>query len=263
MINNIGASNIATEHCKLLPDESLQDFIKDCNSTSEDLDKKFQEHAEEFPNPINSKYYNLSEFNQIKHDQSASFSLLHTNLASINKHFDELTHILTEIKTKFDIIGISEHKLNDVQTPLLNLDIPGYHSFTFDSSNATHGGTGIFIKNSIIFNRRDDLKFYSLGDFESTFVELIFPNKKNMIIGCIYRHPTSKLSITKFNNEVIEPLLDKIAKEDKSCCLMGDFNIDLVKTDSNDQTNDFFTTLTSNYFTPYILQPTRLQSKTN
>ena len=31
-------------------------------------------------------------------------------------------------------------------------------------------GTGFFIKNSVVYNR-DDLKFYSSGDFESTFIE--------------------------------------------------------------------------------------------
>ena len=41
---------------------------------------------------------------------------------------------------------------------------------------------------------------------------------------------------------------------------MGDFNIDLLKSDINDSVNVFFNDLSSHYFTPYILQPTRLQS---
>ena len=46
-----------------------------------------------------------------------------------------------------------------------------------------------------------------------------------MILGCIYRHPTSTISIQQYINESIEPLLDKISDENKFCSLMGDFNI--------------------------------------
>ena len=46
------------------------------------------------------------------------------------------------------------------------------------------------------------------------------------------------------------------------CSLMGDFNIDLLKTDSVASSNHFFNTMNSNFFAPYILQPTRPASKT-
>ena len=84
------------------------------------------------------------------------------------------------------------------------------------------------------------------------FIEIIFPNKKNMIIGCIYRHPTSTLSLQKFNEEIFDPLLDKITKG-KTCALMGDFSIDLLKIDSNTDTNIFYNNLTSHFFAPFVL----------
>ena len=167
------------------------------------------------------------------------------------------------LKTKFDIIGITEHKIKkENENPITNIDIPGYQSFVFDCSETLHGGTGLYIKNSIVFNKRDDLKIFSRGDFESTFIEVIFPKRKNMIIGCIYRHPTSNISVQKFNKDILEPLLDKIAVEEKTCALMGDFNIDLLKIDSNEDASSFFNNVTSHFLTPFILQPTRLKSKT-
>ena len=83
-----------------------------------------------------------------------------------------------------------------------------------------------------------------------------------MIVGCIYRHPTSKVAVEQFNQDYIEPMLDKVTSEDKLCAIMGDFNIDLLKSDHNDDANTFFNNFTSSFFTPYILQPTRLASKT-
>ena len=51
-----------------------------------------------------------------------------------------------------------------------------------------------------------------------------------MIIGCIYRHPSSTMSIKKFSDEIFD--LEKISSEDKICALMGDYNIDLLKIDT-------------------------------
>ena len=65
--------------------------------------------------------------------------------------------------------------------------------------------------------------------------------KINMIIGCMYRHPTNELHF---------------------CTKLGNFNIDLLKIDTNEDANNFVTNVTSQFFTPFILQPTRIKSKT-
>ena len=74
----------------------------------------------------------------------------------------------------------------------------------------------------------------------------------------IYIHPSS---LNHFTSDYIEPLLDKISLEGKMCSLVGDFNIDLLKCDTNDDINLFYNTLTSNFFAPYIMQPTRFASQ--
>ena len=177
------------------------------------------------------------------------FSLLHANLASINKHVDDLVYTISQIKTEFDVIGITEHKIqNGNSTPISNVDITGYHPFIFDPTSTTHGGTGFYVKSSRVFNKRDDLKFNSPGNFESTFIELVFPDDRNMIVGCIYRHPTSEVTINQFNQDYIEPMLDQIISEDKVCAIMGDFKIDLLKSERNDDANTFFNNFTSSFF---------------
>ena len=148
--------------------------------------------------------------------------------------------------------------------PIQNIEIPGYHDFIFDSSETSHGGTGFYVKKSLAYNIRNDLKLKppGSGDFESTFLEITLPAKKNLIVECIYRHPSSKITVDQFNKDYIEPLLAKISSENKICSLLGDFNIDLLKTDTHSDANEFFNTLTSNFFVPHILQPTRPVSKT-
>ena len=43
---------------------------------------------------------------------------------------------------------------------------------------------------------------------------------------------------------------------------MGDLSIDILKTDTIDNVNVFYNSVTSHFFAPHILQPTRPISKT-
>ena len=88
-----------------------------------------------------------------------------------------------------------------------------------------------FISGNLIFKQRPDLLINQTGRLESTFIELIFQNKRNMICGCIYKHPSMKIS--RLNNEYLTPLLTNIQKEEKICMLMGDFNINLLNAEAN------------------------------
>ena len=54
---------------------------------------------------------------------------------------------------------------------------------------------------------------------------------------------------------------DKITKEKKECYLSGDFNIDLLKYETNNKYCDFLNNITSYGFLPYILQPIRLSDE--
>ena len=90
-------------------------------------------------------------------------------------------------------------------------------------TKTSHGGTGFFISDQINYKLREDLKIESEGNVESTFIELIIPNKKNMIIGCIYRHPNSQIYVNEFTTNYMNPMLTKISSEGKLCSLMGVF----------------------------------------
>ena len=68
-----------------------------------------------------------------------------------------------------------------------------------------------------------------------------------------YPYMSSKRTIYK-------PILHEINQERKECALIGDFNIDLLK--SSNAASDFHDNLSSYFFTPFILQPTRLRAKT-
>ena len=128
--------------------------------------------------------------------EKSSLGLLHTNLSSIVKHFDDLNLVLSLFKFDFHIIGISEHKIhtNDGNS-ITNINLDGYQPFVFDPTETSHGGTGFYIKESLVYVKRDDLKFNSPGNYESTFIEIILPDRKNLILGFIYCHLNSTIPI--------------------------------------------------------------------
>ena len=58
----------------------------------------------------------------------------------------------------------------------------------------------------------------------------------------------------------LNPLLEKLSKENKQVFLLGEFNINLLNCNNHQPTNEFLDSLASNSFIPYILLPTRLTS---
>ena len=68
------------------------------------------------------------------------------------------------------------------------------------------------------------------------------------------------MDVSDFNKNYLNTLLDKLSKENKQVFLHGDFNIKLLNYNDHQPTNEFLDSLASNFFIPYILQPTRTTS---
>ena len=118
------------------------------------------------------------------------------------------------------------------------------------------GGTLLYIKKGINYKLRTDLKIYKSKELESIFIEILNKNSKNTIIGCIYKHPNMEAS--EFNEYFLEKTLQKITKENKKVILMGDFNINILKYDTDTTVSDFMDIMYSNTLLPYITGPTRI-----
>ena len=69
------------------------------------------------------------------------------------------------------------------------------------------------------------------------------------------------MPIADFNSKYLTPLLEKLNREDKFCFLTGDFNINLMKINSESDNSKFYNTMCSYFFTPLVLQPARVTDK--
>ena len=182
----------------------------------------------------NCVYLTSKEYNKIPTLSTDSFSIFHTNIHSLRNKHDNLSEFLSNLNTTFSIIGLSETWLDESTENLYA--IPGY---TFLSSSRQHkrgGGVGFFIKSNYHFKVRSDLQSSNAKLYESIFAEIIQPRSKNIIIGCIYKPPEA--SVSDFNTS-ISNTLSTISFENKLSYIMGDFNINLLNSDSHQPTNDF------------------------
>ena len=145
--------------------------------------------SDEFLNDsISSKYYSASDFLVTK--LSNNFTMLHLNIASLNKHIDELRNLLTLLNFPFDVIGISETRLYD-DNPLVNIGIEGY-DFIHTPTSTKCGGAGFYIKSSYDYEINKEFTKSISNLTESMFIEIKRKKEKDLLIGCIYRHITAK-----------------------------------------------------------------------
>ena len=90
------------------------------------------------------------------------------------------------------------------------------------------------------------MNLYEKNYLESAFIEITNPTETNIIVGCTYRHLT--VDLNEFNCYYLNPLLEQLAKEQKTVFLLGYFNADLLKYEQHKAINELLDSLSSNMF---------------
>ena len=175
----------------------------------------------------NCIYLISSEFNKIPFPPDA-FSAFHVNIRSLPKHFDNLSEYLRSFNIFFSVVAVSETWLHKSNSDLFN--IPGYHFISNSREHKSGGGVGLYIQSDMNFKLRIDLQSSENSLYESVFVEIMRPQGKNIIVGCLYRPPDA--SLNGFNRS-LEDILSAISFENKLSYIMGDFSINILNSHSH------------------------------
>ena len=255
---------------KLSDEEFITSIIKDV-PYNEDLNLRinppegiqrlftdFSSHSEDEAAPIDCNYYDATT--RIPNSNSTNHSIFHLNIASLGRYKDELVAALSLLSVSFDIIAVSESRILKGREPIYDITLPGYKEYS-TPTESSKGGVIVYVKDNIVVKQRKDLeqKMYESKNLESVVLEILNEKQKNEIFGCIYRHPT--MDIDAFNRNYFADFMAKLSAENKICYLAGDFNIDLLQTETNDDVREFFETLTAHLFVPHITLPTRVTSR--
>ena len=85
--------------------------------------------------------------------------------------------------------------------------LDGYHPLEFKTRsdlNSSRGGVGIYVKDSLSYEVREDLSVFIPHVFETVFIEINIKNK-HIIIGTVYRPNTPpKTDVDIFSNAMQE-----------------------------------------------------------
>ena len=211
------------------PFEKNNDINDNIPNSEYDPDANF--YDTQIPSSLtDSKYFSSSEFNMeiSKSSNINQLSMLHCNIRSSNKNANDLSIELGKLNHDFNIIALSETWLNATNTEINGF--PDYnHVFNFRKSKRG-GGVSLLLQNHLKYHEIEEL-FISSEVLECLFVEIEMSHK-NIIIGCVYRPPNS--NITDFNEKILD-ILQKINKLKRHAYILGDFNIDLLKSSSHTQ----------------------------
>ena len=163
-------------------------------------------------NFVNSKFYDLDQILTLKFpDKHKSLVLFHINAYSLNKNFDDLDHLLKCTNKVFDIIAVSESRTTKQISLTTNINLKNY-AIEFTPTESSAGSTLLYIASHLSYKPRPDLNIYKVNQLESTFVEIINPQKSNIVIGCLYKHPN--MDVLDFKNNYLQ-IFEILLKERK------------------------------------------------
>ena len=180
------------------------------------------------------------------------YLFLNVNIRSISKNFEKLKECLETLDHEFTIIGISETHMKD--KPLEYYHLPGYNIEYTNRINREKGGVCMYITEKVKYKLRADLSVAN-SNYESCFIEIENSKHKNIYCWC-YLSSTYTPLITLL--VTLTQFLKKINHENKINFVMGDFNIDLLKDDTDRATHDYLDLIYSYSLIPSIHKPTRI-----
>ena len=152
---------------------------------------------------INCKYYDINDFN--KSQAKDHMSYIHLNIASLPSHIDDLRIMCNSLQATPAVIGITETNLYFNDKNITNINLEKF-SFEYSPTEAKKGGALLYINSNLNYKLRADLNIYKSKELESVFVELINTSETNLIVGCLYRHPS--MCTKDFNKNYLDPLLE-------------------------------------------------------
>ena len=101
---------------------------------------------------------------------ASHFFSMHLNIPSLSYHHLELYNLISILKNKPNITGISENRLQNGKEPITNTSLPNYvydHTLTESSKR----GTLLYVDRSIKYKPRKDVNIFEKKDDRAYFYQ--------------------------------------------------------------------------------------------
>ena len=237
-----------------------KDLVKIVN---DDLNNDDDDDVEEIDKMSYSPYFFPSRLPNNLINSKSSFGILSWNAESLSAKFNSLQILLESLSlqnTHFPVICIQESWISD-ESMLQLLQLEGYNSFHVNASCSTHGGVVTYVDDTYDVKIKAQVNNSDIWD--SLFLEIKHEKLKNKtIIGNTYKPPKDNYNcgnVNGFINE-LEPILCDLGNTNFEVLICGDYNINLLKINSEQHFSYFFDTMLTHSFFPKITFPTRVNN---
>jgi len=192
--------------------------------------------------------------------------ILSLNIRSIHKNLDKIIDDITSY-AKYDVISLNETNCNisKLANGLDDLLIEGFHPPIYQAPirKSCKGGGLLTYVNKRVCSSSDDIENLSMHQDPSLYGEFLITKIRScknlnntVLLVNVYRSPSSNSS--KFI-ESFDEILSKLRSHGrKQIVLAGDFNIDLIKHEYDEKSQNLIDTAASYGFTQVISRPTRI-----
>ncbi|XP_071941115.1 uncharacterized protein [Antedon mediterranea] len=188
---------------------------------------------------------NINDIVDLAVFKNKGLHLIHLNARFLLPKLSELK--LITVNTKADVICVTETWLHTSITDD-EIKMNGYSSVRCDRKSDAHGGTLIYIKDSLAFN---EVPVTAISNLESVWIDILLPKSKPILIGCVYRPPNQHCFIEDFNT--------LIGGNEKETIILGDFNINILDR-KNPLTKQYEELLNNHGMDQIIKEPSRITS---
>ena len=187
---------------------------------------------------------------------SNALFLLHINIRSLQKNFDDLVNFISLFTVLPNII--CHTKTRPKNNPLIDISIPGY-DFVKAKTSSFAGGIGMYVSSKLNFKVIAENTLEANCEDIWVCVKNIKTSKKISVpVTSIYRHPSSDTAL------FVESLNNKIAHLDiinYNAYLLGDFNNNISMNRRSSKAQNYLDMHASNSMCPVRNYSANLSSR--
>ena len=213
----------------------------------------------------NCKYKQLKD---VKTNVDSELNIFSLNVQHLHNKIDKLRIDISDYQ-QFDLLCFNECNLKVETLPhgIADLFLDGFHEPVVKSpirSSGRGGGLTIYVNKRICEESDIDRKFNPnpepenvSGEFQFIKIKNFKGSNKTAIVGNVYRSPSRNPE--KFNS-LLENVLQKLQRhvKKKFLYLVGDFNQDLIKYDSDKNSQNLVDITSSHGLVQLVSRPTRI-----
>ena len=237
---------------------SLETIFTNVQDDDEGGSSPITQHST-FLNPYDPDIEKFLEFNQ------DNFTVYSQNIDSLHAKHAELQIFVENLATKnmfFSCLCFQEARITEkTDTDPLKLD--HYNLITRSQQVSKKGGLAIYLHSSYFHVERPNL-YKKSKLWEALIIDVYGPSiETKLTIANIYRPPrfnNNLYTVQDFMNE-LKPCLTELRRENSYSIVAADFNINLLKLNSNEAVTHFFDAICEADFLPQITLPTRFAEK--